>query len=73
MNEPTSRSGGKATAVQKIRKVSPVAFHLMLFSDNTCKADYILVHQVHGYKALVMIGDGATDLEVCKFNETSKL
>jgi len=41
VNEPTSRSGGKATAVQKIRKVSPVAFHLMLFSDNTCKADYI--------------------------------
>lgn len=37
-NEPTSRSGGKATAVQQIRKV-------------------------HGYKALVMIGDGATDLE----------
>ncbi|MBA0703809.1 hypothetical protein Golax_016108, partial [Gossypium laxum] len=37
-NEPTSRSGGKATAVQQIRKVK-------------------------GYKALVMIGDGATDLE----------
>lgn len=37
-NEPTSRSGGKATAVQQIR--------------NAC-----------GYKALVMIGDGATDLE----------
>lgn len=41
VNEPTSRSGGKATAVQKIRKV-------------------------HGYKALVMIGDGATDLEARK-------
>ncbi|KAF5933931.1 hypothetical protein HYC85_030102 [Camellia sinensis] len=40
-NEPTSRSGGKATAVQQIRKV-------------------------HGYKALVMIGDGATDLEARK-------
>ncbi|KAB2020559.1 hypothetical protein ES319_D07G076800v1 [Gossypium barbadense] len=38
-NEPTSRSGGKATAVQQIRK---------------------------GYKALVMIGDGATDLEARK-------
>ncbi|KAK6920990.1 hypothetical protein RJ641_014668 [Dillenia turbinata] len=37
-NEPTSRSGGKAVAVQKIRKV-------------------------HNYKTLVMIGDGATDLE----------
>ncbi|KAG8652389.1 hypothetical protein MANES_06G084800v8 [Manihot esculenta] len=37
--EPTSRSGGKATAVQHIRKV-------------------------HGYKTLVMVGDGATDLEV---------
>ncbi|KAK9278539.1 hypothetical protein L1049_028108 [Liquidambar formosana] len=37
-SEPTSRSGGKATAVQQIRKA-------------------------HGYKALVMIGDGATDLE----------
>ncbi|XP_052886934.1 phosphoglycerate kinase-like [Gossypium arboreum] len=37
-NEPTSRSRGKATAVQQIRKVK-------------------------GYKALVMIGDGATDLE----------
>ncbi|KAA8542547.1 hypothetical protein F0562_023699 [Nyssa sinensis] len=40
-NEPTSRSGGKATAVQQIRKA-------------------------HGYKALVMIGDGATDLEARK-------
>ncbi|KAB2020561.1 hypothetical protein ES319_D07G076800v1 [Gossypium barbadense] len=40
-NEPTSRSGGKATAVQQIRKVK-------------------------GYKALVMIGDGATDLEARK-------
>ncbi|XWS60443.1 hypothetical protein CRYUN_Cryun07bG0036900 [Craigia yunnanensis] len=38
--EPTSRSGGKATAVQQIRKVK-------------------------GYKALIMIGDGAT--EVSKF------
>lgn len=37
-NEPTSRSGGKATAVQRIRKA-------------------------HNYKELVMIGDGATDLE----------
>ncbi|XP_050376917.1 phosphoserine phosphatase, chloroplastic [Argentina anserina] len=37
-NEPTSRSGGKATAVQQIRKG-------------------------HNYKVLVMIGDGATDLE----------
>ncbi|KAM7509524.1 hypothetical protein LguiA_019977 [Lonicera macranthoides] len=37
-NEPTSRSGGKATAVQKIRKA-------------------------RGYKGLIMIGDGATDLE----------
>lgn len=40
-NEPTSRSGGKAAAVQQIRKV-------------------------HGYKALIMIGDGATDLEARK-------
>lgn len=40
-NEPTSRSGGKATAVEQIRKV-------------------------HGYKTLVMIGDGATDLEARK-------
>lgn len=39
--EPTSRSGGKATAVQQIRKA-------------------------HGYKAFVMIGDGATDLEARK-------
>ncbi|KAJ8543630.1 hypothetical protein K7X08_006153 [Anisodus acutangulus] len=37
-NEPTSRKGGKATAVQQLRKA-------------------------HGYKSLVMIGDGATDLE----------
>ncbi|PKA63908.1 Phosphoserine phosphatase, chloroplastic [Apostasia shenzhenica] len=36
--EFTSKSGGKAVAVQHIRKV-------------------------HGYKSLVMIGDGATDLE----------
>ncbi|KDP31347.1 hypothetical protein JCGZ_11723 [Jatropha curcas] len=40
-NEPTSRSGGKATAVQQIRKA-------------------------HGYNTLVMIGDGATDLEARK-------
>ncbi|KAG1366763.1 phosphoserine phosphatase, chloroplastic [Cocos nucifera] len=39
--EPTSRSGGKATAVQQIRKA-------------------------HDYKKLVMIGDGATDLEARK-------
>lgn len=39
--EPTSRSGGKATAVQHIRKI-------------------------HDYKTLVMIGDGATDLEARK-------
>ncbi|XP_016481363.1 phosphoserine phosphatase, chloroplastic isoform X2 [Nicotiana tabacum] len=38
-NEPTSRSGGKPTAVQQIKKA-------------------------HGYKSVVMIGDGATDLEV---------
>ncbi|KAF8378583.1 hypothetical protein HHK36_029929 [Tetracentron sinense] len=37
-NEPTSRSGGKASAVLQIRKA-------------------------HEYKLLVMIGDGATDLE----------
>ncbi|XP_062197907.1 phosphoserine phosphatase, chloroplastic-like [Phragmites australis] len=36
--EPTSRSGGKARAVQQIR-------------------------QDHGYKTIIMIGDGATDLE----------
>lgn len=30
-----------------------------------------LVLQAHGYKALVMIGDGATDLEVSKFIQTS--
>ncbi|KAM7279235.1 hypothetical protein ACFE04_006369 [Oxalis oulophora] len=40
-NEPTSRSGGKAVAVQQLRKA-------------------------RGYKALVMIGDGATDLEARK-------
>ncbi|KAF5745709.1 phosphoserine phosphatase chloroplastic [Tripterygium wilfordii] len=40
-NEPTSRSGGKATAVEKIKKA-------------------------HGYKAMIMIGDGATDLEARK-------
>ncbi|XP_057991763.1 phosphoserine phosphatase, chloroplastic-like [Hevea brasiliensis] len=45
-NEPTSRSGGKATAVQQIRKL------------------IMMINRVHGYKALVMIGDGATDLEV---------
>ncbi|XP_022886061.1 phosphoserine phosphatase, chloroplastic-like isoform X5 [Olea europaea var. sylvestris] len=38
IKEPTSRSGGKATAVQLIRKAQ-------------------------GYKCVVMIGDGATDLE----------
>ncbi|XP_027089156.1 phosphoserine phosphatase, chloroplastic-like isoform X3 [Coffea arabica] len=40
-DEPTSRSGGKAIAVQQIRKAN-------------------------GYKSLVMIGDGATDLEARK-------
>ncbi|XP_073269210.1 phosphoserine phosphatase, chloroplastic-like [Primulina huaijiensis] len=40
-NEPTSRSGGKATAVEQIRKA-------------------------HQYSSLVMIGDGATDLEARK-------
>ncbi|RWR83217.1 phosphoserine phosphatase, chloroplastic [Cinnamomum micranthum f. kanehirae] len=39
--EPTSRSGGKAIAVQNIRKI-------------------------HEYRTLVMIGDGATDLEARK-------
>lgn len=39
--EPTSRSGGKATAVAQIKKE-------------------------HGYKTLVMVGDGATDLEARK-------
>ncbi|KAH9314687.1 hypothetical protein KI387_023314, partial [Taxus chinensis] len=37
--EPTSRSGGKATAVAQIKKE-------------------------HGYEMLVMVGDGATDLEL---------
>ncbi|KAK1317176.1 hypothetical protein QJS10_CPA05g01704 [Acorus calamus] len=41
VNEPTSRSGGKAKAVQQIRKINK-------------------------YKALVMVGDGATDLEARK-------
>ncbi|KAM6550736.1 hypothetical protein CsatB_000544 [Cannabis sativa] len=40
-SEPTSRSGGKAKAVQQIR-------------------------EAHNYKSLVMIGDGATDLEARK-------
>ncbi|KAJ4762063.1 hypothetical protein LUZ62_072438 [Rhynchospora pubera] len=40
-SEPTSRSGGKASAVQQIR-------------------------EAHQYKKLVMIGDGATDLEARK-------
>ncbi|XP_073124535.1 phosphoserine phosphatase, chloroplastic-like [Henckelia pumila] len=40
-DEPTSRSGGKATAVENIRKA-------------------------RGYSSLVMIGDGATDLEARK-------
>ncbi|XP_047332196.1 phosphoserine phosphatase, chloroplastic [Impatiens glandulifera] len=41
VNEPTSRSGGKAKAVQQLK-------------------------EAHGYKKLVMIGDGATDLEARK-------
>ncbi|KAL5987832.1 hypothetical protein ACLOJK_035588 [Asimina triloba] len=53
INEPTSQSGGKAVAVQNIRKARP----LIRPSSMT----------VHGYKALVMIGDGATDLEVMAF------
>lgn len=38
VDEPTSRSGGKAKAVQQIK-------------------------EAHNYKSLVMVGDGATDLE----------
>ncbi|RWW79054.1 hypothetical protein BHE74_00012680 [Ensete ventricosum] len=55
--EPTSRSGGKATAVQQIRKKFFLLMHL----------------QVHNYKALVMIGDGATDLEVAEIWKGLKL
>ncbi|KAF7134742.1 hypothetical protein RHSIM_Rhsim08G0146000 [Rhododendron simsii] len=40
-NEPTSRTGGKAIAVEQIKKI-------------------------RGYKSLVMVGDGATDLEARK-------
>ncbi|KRT79466.1 hydrolase [Oryctes borbonicus] len=39
-NEFTSRSGGKAAAIQKLK-------------------------DVHGYKHVILIGDGATDLEAC--------
>ncbi|CDP15262.1 unnamed protein product [Coffea canephora] len=43
-NEPTSKSGGNATAVQQIK-------------EGELKFEY---------RSLVMIGDGATDLEACK-------
>jgi phosphoserine phosphatase len=39
-NQPTSRSGGKARALENIQKL-------------------------HSYKCMIMIGDGATDLEAC--------
>ncbi|GJV64195.1 phosphoserine phosphatase, chloroplastic [Tanacetum coccineum] len=45
-NEPTSRSGGKPTAVELLRKT-------------------------HGYKTVVMIGDGATDLEAKEATQTA--
>lgn len=62
-NEPTSRSGGKATAVQQIRKVSLIVICFMNGKNFLIKLSTI-IFQVHGYKRLVMIGDGATDLEV---------
>ena len=61
--EPTSRSGGKAKAVQQIRKVrhtfptfaSSIALFLNMYHGS---------FQGSSYKTMVMIGDGATDLEV---------
>ncbi|CAF2109339.1 unnamed protein product [Brassica napus] len=61
--EPTSRSGGKAKAVQHIRKVrhtfptfaSSIALFLNMYHGS---------FQGSSYKTMVMIGDGATDLEV---------
>lgn len=70
-NEPTSRSGGKATAVQQIKKVSHA--HVSFFLTNyyvACKADHKFF-QDYGYKALTMIGDGATDFEVRKISDIS--
>lgn len=40
MNEPTSKSGGKAVAINKLK-------------------------EQFGYQNVVLIGDGATDLEAC--------
>lgn len=62
-NEPTSRSGGKATAVMQIRKVSLLVLGFMNDENFLTKLS-TMIFQVHGYKRLVMIGDGATDLEV---------
>lgn len=65
-NEPTSRSGGKATAVQRIRKVGLSPFVWGLVAKYLGGKLIKLVFQAHNYKELVMIGDGATDLEVSK-------
>lgn len=39
-NEPTSKSGGKAVVISKLK-------------------------EQYGYKNVILIGDGATDLEAC--------
>lgn len=65
-NEPTSRSGGKATAVQRIRKVGLSSLAWCLVVKYLAGKVIKLFSQAHNYKELVMIGDGATDLEVSK-------
>ena len=61
--EYTSRSGGKATAVRHI-KVCVSAEVELCFTSVLVFAAHVLHAQEHcGYKSLVMVGDGATDLE----------
>ena len=62
--EYTSRSGGKASAVRHI-KVSVAATESILCFSHACPlATHRLSVQEHcGIRSLVMVGDGATDLE----------
>ncbi len=63
-SEPTSRSGGKAVAVQNIRQVLILTLHSAMLLLIKHIAYVPLCVQKCGYRTLFMVGDGATDLEV---------
>lgn len=72
-NQPTSRSGGKATVIQQIRKASLLSVCLIFGCWSCCLKLMDFVFQAHGNETIVMVGDGATDLEVSELIHTSKL